>query len=257
MKYPERTHQGIQSTYRRYMMADRKSLLFSAVLLIVAAVVSIVAQQFHAGAGSGATPIEVFTAYANSPSWTLVHEAQFAASAIAIFGLLALCFALNVNSGIRGVVNRFAAASAVAALALNGALYAVDGVALKQAVDAWVSAPASEQAALFAVVQGIRGIEWGMRSYVDFASGLSLVLFGVVIASTTRIPRPIGYIMGLSGLAVIAGGYGYGTGYTSLSEASFPFISNNTIVGLLIIAWIIWLLVSAWRMKESVQATPA
>ena len=110
---------------------------------------------------------DTFTAYANSPSWTLVHEAQFVGSALVVAGILALVIALDVNSGIRGVVNRFAAASAVAALALNGALYAVDWVALKEAVDAWVSAPASEQSTFFAVVQGIRGVEWGIRSYVD------------------------------------------------------------------------------------------
>ena len=238
-------------------MADRKSLRFSAVLLIVAIVVSAVAQHFHVDAGSGATAKEVFTTYANSPPWTLVHEAQFAGAAIFVFGLLALFLGLGVNSGIRGVVNRFAAASAVAALALNGVLYAVDGVAQKQAVDAWVSAPASQQPAFFAVVQGIRGLEWGMRSYVDFATGLTFVLFAVVIVSTRRISRPIGYIMGLSGLTVIGGGYAYGTGYTSLSDFSFPFFSNSTIIGLLGIAWIIWLLVSAWRMKESAQAAPA
>ena len=136
----------------------------------------------------------MFTSYANSSSWTLVHEAQFVGSAILIFGILALLFALNINSGMWGMVNRFAAALAVAALALNGALYAVDGVALKQAVDAWVSAPASEHSAFFAVVQGIRGVEWGIRSYVDFATGLTLVLLAIVITSTARIPKPIGYI---------------------------------------------------------------
>jgi hypothetical protein len=187
-------------------MADRKLLLFSAVLLIAGEAVYQLAQQFHPE--GGITAEDVFTSYANSTSWTLIHEAQFAASAILIFGILVLFFALNVNSGIRGVVNRFAAASTVAALALNGALYAVDGVALKQAVDAWVSAPASEQSAFFAVVQGIRGVEWGLRSYVDFTSGLTLVLLAIVIASTGRIPRPIGYIMGLCGLAYIAQGYG-------------------------------------------------
>jgi hypothetical protein len=200
---------------------------------------------------------EVFTSYANSPSWTLVHEAQFAGAALAIFGLLALFLALDVNSGVRGAVNRFAAASAVGALALNGILYAVDGVALKQAVDAWVSAPASEQAALFAVVQGIRGLEWGMRSYADFASGLALVLFAIVIASTARIPRPIGYLMGVSGRAILAGGYGYGTASTSLSESSFPLIANPAVVAASTIAWTLWLFVSAWRMKASAHAAPA
>jgi len=231
-------------------MVDRKLLRLSAVLLIAGEVVYQVAQQFHPD--GGVTANDVFTSYANSPSWTLVHEAQFASSAIVLFGMLALFFALNVNSGIWEVVSRFATASAVATLALNGALYAVDGVALKQAVDAWVSAPAPKQSAFFAVVQGIRGVEWGMRSYVDFTTGLTLVLFAIVIASTAKIPRPI---MGLSGLAYIAQGYGYGTGYTSLSD---HFVLNSANYQFLIFVWAIWLLVSALRMKEeSVQAAPA
>ncbi len=233
-------------------MADRKSLLFSAGLVIAGEVLYQVALFFHADSGPSAK--DEFTAYANSASWALVHEGQFAGYAIVIFGMLALFFALNVNAGLMGVVNRFAAASAVAALALHGALYAVDGVGLKQAVDAWVSAPASEQSTFFAVVQGIRGVEWGMRSYVDFTTGLTLVLLAIVIASTARISRPIGYIMGLSGLAYIAQGYSWGTGYTSISN-NFVLVEKS--YQFLILVWAIWLLVSAWRMKESVQAAPA
>ena len=234
-------------------MADRRLLLLSAVLVLAGSVVYAVAQQFHAG--SGATAQEVFTSYAKSPTWALVHEAQFASSALFLFGLLALSFALDVDSGIRGMVNRFAAASAIAALALHGVLYAVDGVALKQAVDAWASAPAAEQPALFAVVQGIRGVEWGLRSYADFALGFTLVLLAIVIASTRRVPRPIGYIMGVSGLAILAAGFGYGTGYTSLSDASFsPIVASYPVF---VLAWTFWLLVSALLPKASVQAAPA
>ncbi len=199
----------------------------------------------------GVTPNEVFTAYANSTIWTLVHAVQFAGSEIVIFGLLALFFALNVNSGIWGMLNRYAAASAVAALALNAVLYAVDGVGLKQAVDAWVSAATPEKAAYFAVVQGIRGVEWGMRSYVLMATGLSIFLLAIVIILTARIPRHIGYIIGLTGLAQIFGGYGYCTGYTSISGFVTP---NVAIYGALIIAWGIWLAIHAWRMKEAVEA---
>ncbi len=177
-------------------------------------------------------------------------------STLVIFGLLTLFFALNVNAGIREMVNRCAAALAVAALALNGALYAVDGVAFKQAVDAWMSAPISQQSAYLAVVGAIRAVEWGLRSYVDCTTGLSLVLFGVVIASTSKIPRPIGYLMGLSGLVYIAQGYGYGTGYTALSNF-VSWMPNSLNYQCLIIVWAIWLFVSALRRKESIQAAPA
>jgi hypothetical protein len=235
-------------------MVDRKLLRPSALLLLAGEVVYIVAEQFHPE--GGITAKAVFASYANAPSWTSVHEAQFVGSTMVIFGMLALFFALGVTSGIRGMVNRFAAALAVAALALNGALYAVDGVALKQAVDAWMSAPTLQQSAYFAVVGGIRGIEWGLRSYVDFTTGLTLILFGVVIASTTRIKRPIGYLMGLSGLVYIAQGGGYGTSYTALSNF-VTWMPNSLNYQFLIVVWAIWLFFSAWRRKESVQAAPA
>jgi len=61
--------------------------------------------------------------------------------AIIIAGLLVLFLALNVPSGMPRWASRFGAVSAGVTLALYGALQAVDGVALKQAVDAWVSAP--------------------------------------------------------------------------------------------------------------------
>ncbi len=120
--------------------ADRTLLLFAAILVIAGERVSSAA--------------DVFTAYASSHVWTLVHEVQFGGSVLVIFGLLALFSTLNVNTGILGMLNRFGASSAVAALSLNGVLYAVDGVGLKQAVDAWLSAPASERLAYFAAIQG-------------------------------------------------------------------------------------------------------
>jgi hypothetical protein len=235
-------------------MVDRTLLRLSAILLLGGEVVYLVAEQFHPE--GGITPKEVFISYANAPLWTLIHGAQFVGSTLVIFGLLTLFFALNVNAGIRGMLNRCAAALAVAALALNGALYAVDGVALKQAADAWMSAPISQQSAYFAVVGGIRGVEWGLRSYVDYTTGLSLVLFGVVIASTARIPRLLGYLVALSGLAYIAQGYGYGTGYTALSSF-VSWMPSSLNYQFLIVVWAVWLLVSSWRRKVSIQAAPA
>jgi hypothetical protein len=57
-------------------------------------------------------------------------------------------------------VARLGAVSAAVALALYGVLQAVDGVALKQVVDAWVRAPEAEKAARFASAETIRWLEW-------------------------------------------------------------------------------------------------
>jgi hypothetical protein len=63
----------------------------------------------------------------------------------------------------------------------------VDGVALKQAVNAWASAPAAEKAARFAVAEGMRWLEWGTRSYESFTLGLAVML--CAIAMVKRVAR--------------------------------------------------------------------
>src|ERR671915_1242752 len=102
------------------------------------------------GGGARKPPPAIFAAYAGSGIWTAVHLGQFAGMAILLAGLLALFFALDVPAGTARWAGRFGAASAVGALALYGALQAVDGVANKQADVAWVSAPEAEQVARFA-----------------------------------------------------------------------------------------------------------
>src|SRR3954470_4498910 len=154
------------------VMKDRisRSLRLSATLLLVGQLLYIVVTQFHAD-GPANNHATVFAEYAGSGIWTAVHVGQFAAMAILLAGLLALRFALDVQAGKASWAGRFGAASAVVALALYGALQAVDGVANKQADVAWVNAPDAEKAARFASAEAIRWVEWGMRSYHDFALG--------------------------------------------------------------------------------------
>ena len=90
-----------------------------------------------------------------------------------LLAVLALVFALDVQAGTARLAGLFGAAAAVAALALYGALQAVDGVANKQADVAWVAE--AEKAARFASAEAMRWVEWGMRSYHAFALGLALL----------------------------------------------------------------------------------
>jgi hypothetical protein len=68
--------------------------------------------------------------------------------------------------------------------------------------------------------QIVRWLEWGIRSYFSFVLGLSFGLFAIVIVATGRIPRPIGFLMGLSGLANMAQGWVIG---------AQGFSNNNTL----------------------------
>ncbi len=135
-------------------------LRLSATLLLVGQVLYIVFTLCHTGGDANDHPA-IFAAYAGGESWTAVHVGQFAAMAILLAGLLALLFVLEGQAGAVNWAGRFGAAAAVAALALYGALQAVDGVANKQADLAWVSAPEAEKAARFASAEAIRWVEWG------------------------------------------------------------------------------------------------
>jgi hypothetical protein len=138
----------------------------------------------------------------------------------------------------------------VVALALYGVVQAVDGVALKHAVDAWASAPEAEKATRFASAETMRWLEWGTSSYQTFMFALALILLATVIVWTARVPRPIGYLMGLAAIPYLVQSWVLGTEGFAISWLA----GGLSVVGLpLMLAWSIWLLIVAWRMKEPDQ----
>src|ERR671938_622569 len=231
-------------------MADRSLLRLSVTLVVIGEVLFAIVPLFHADGPANNHPV-VFAEYARSASWIAVHFGQFVFMAVLLVGLLVLSFALNVRAGALGWVGRFAAVSVVVALALYGVLQAVDGVALKHAVDAWANAPEAQKATRFASAETVRWLEWGMNSYQLFMFALTLILLATVIVGTARVPRAIGYLMGLAAVPLFVQSQGIGTeGFAvpllagSLSAVALP----------LMLAWSIWLLIVAWRMKEPEQA---
>jgi hypothetical protein len=114
-----------------------------------------------------------------------VHVGQFLAMAVIIAGLLVFYFALDVPAVGAAWTARLGAASAVVALALYGVFQAVDGVGNKEVDDAWVGAQTAEKTARFASAEAMRWIEWGVRSYHDYALGLALLLFAAAVLRTT------------------------------------------------------------------------
>lgn len=234
---------------------SRLSLRLSAGLLLAGQVLYIAVTQVHAG-GDANDHHHIFAEYADSGIWTAVHVGQFIGMALLLAGLVALYSALESRAGAAKWLARLGAAVAAATLALYGVLQAVDGVALKHVVTAWVTAPEAEKAARFATSESIRWLEWGMRSYFDFAMGLTLVLFAVSIRSTAFVPRPIAWLMGTSGLAYFVQGWVAGTdGFTSAQSIAIVVAWAATLV------WMTWMAVVAWQMRDpelgSVNAKPA
>jgi hypothetical protein len=230
---------------------ERDAQRLAAVFLLAGVVVTAIAGFLHAEGPDANDHRTIFTLYAASQSWTAVHLGQFIGMVIITFGLVALFFALDVRSGVGVWLNRFALLSAGVALALYGVLQAVDGVGLKQAVNAWALADTGDKAVRFAAAETVRWLEWAVRSYYSFVFGLALILFGAVIAVAGRISRPIGYLMALSGLCYLAQGWIIGSsGFSSANQIP-------TLLGIgLILIWTVWLLIAALRMKSVALPEP-
>src|SRR5829696_7007719 len=98
----------------------------------------------------------IFMEYAESDSWVAVHLAQWFAALLLIGGLVALYYSITTKPEANAAVARFGFAAALLTGASLTMLQAVDGVALKWAVDTWASAPADQEAAAFAAAQALR-----------------------------------------------------------------------------------------------------
>ena len=148
----------------------------------------------------------VFMEYAQDDSWVAVHFAQWFAALLLIGGLLAVYYAITTRSELGAGVARFGSAAAVLTAATLTMLQAVDGVALKWAVDAWASAPADQESAAFAAAEALRWTEYSLQSYSNILLGLTLILYGLAIALGTVYPRWLGWIAAGSGVAWIVHG---------------------------------------------------
>jgi hypothetical protein len=227
---------------------DRTYLRISAIVLFLGELLFGVAGYLHPAHEPANSHAAVFAEYASSTNWTLVHLGQFAGMLVIIAGLLVLFRALNVRMGLAGLVAQGAAVSAIVTLSLYAILQAIDGVALKQVVDAWASAPEAEKAARFASAEAIRFLEWGGRSYQDFMLGITFILFAIVIVATARIPRLLGVLVGLTGIGYIIQGFITGAEGFSVNNST-PTLFAYAVW----LAWSIWLLIFAWRTRASTE----
>jgi hypothetical protein len=231
------------------MIDRRPPIRLSASLLLGGFITYVVVTLLHTGGPANNHEV-IFDDYAGSDAWAIVHLGQFAAMAAIVAGLLLLSFALGTRTGGAAWVARLGAIAAGSALGLYGVLQAVDGVALKQAVDAWVSASGADKVARFANAETVRWLEWGIRSYQSYLFGLALILVGSAVALATCLPRTLGFLTGLSGLAYVVQGWvvgadGFSTTNSTAILAGYVFM----------LAWIVWLLVLAWRPRGAADRT--
>ena len=180
-----------------------------AALDVAGAVASLVVEAFHPSHEPPNNHPAVFAEYAASRDWIAMHLGQFAAFLILLVGLLALLRGARPATGTSLLV-RAGEAATVMTGAVMAVLQAVDGVALKHAVDSWAAAPADLRAVAFRDAETVRWIEWAMAGYFRVVLGVALIALGLAVLRSGVVPRWTGAVLTVAGLAHITTGTAIG-----------------------------------------------
>ena len=218
--------------------ADRGALTLSGALLLVGFVVNAVQRMIWHPTGEEDDHEAIFTEYAESEAWVATHFAEFVLVLMAFAGFLVLCRAMRPETPYLALL---AAGAIVVTAATWAALQAVDGVTLKQEVDAWAAASGTEEATRFADAEAVRWIEWGLQSYFRVLLGVAFLLLGAAAAVSRLVPSWLGALLGVGGLLSLAAGFSVGyagleSGFQDAVGIAFQLVVLVFIVGLLVVA---------------------
>ena len=232
-------------------MAERTLLRLAGGVLVGGFLLTLIATHEHPS-GDDDNHVVIFAKYADSDSWVAVHLVQFAGVLIALGGFLVLYRVLQLLGEVP-LLAGFAVGAAIAAAATWAVLQAIDGVALKQAVDAWSDASGPRKAIRFAHAETVRWTEWGINTFFRLLFGLTMVLFGAGIARTGIVARWLGWVAMIGGMLYMA--TGIAVGYAGF-ESGFGDATGDA-VQVLFLVFVVGVLVAALRTKDLGGATAA
>lgn len=141
-----------------------------------------------------------FAEYARSTDWVWVHLGQYLGTLLLAAGLVSLGVSLTRQRGVTGQLGRLAVVAAVVTAGVFAVQMAVDGIALKAAVDNWAAASDGNQAATYDVADGIRATEKGLSALFHLNNAATLLALGAAMMG-----RRAHRILGCAGAAAGAG----------------------------------------------------
>ena len=190
----------------------------------------------------------VFAIYAEDPLWIASHIGQFAGILLIFAGGFVALHRLIVRSesgSTASALSWFGLITAILSASTFAILQAVDGIALKIAVNTWYAVPPEEEqrkAIAFGVAEGLRWTEWGLQAYYRMLTGAVALLFGVAIAKSTVLGRWIGAVGIAAGVANMAAGVV--TAYVGFSSVRDPVADLSTAI---FYPWLVILGIFMWR----------
>jgi hypothetical protein len=230
---------------------QRPLLRIGSIAFLAGMIIAVVSTVIHPSREDPANHPLVFAEYASDDSWIAVHIGQFAGVIMVFAGGFVTLYRLLVQSesSMASVLAWIGLALAIMTASAIAVLQAVDGIALKMAVDSWVAAPPEEKATTFSVAEGIRFIEYGTNSIFRILQGIVAMIFGVAIVKSKILSKWIG------GAGIIVGVI---TVYAGMEVAylAFGYANIGGLRGISMIIYFIWVGVLGGLMwKKSMSKT--
>ena len=143
---------------------DRHLLRLGAVIAVVGLTIQVPLGFLHPHHADPNDSTRAFTEYAESTDWVPVHIGQFIGALLITLSLVALGRHLSRGGGIDGALGVLGGAAAIVVAAVFAVQMAVDGVALKGAINAWtITTNSTDRTAAFLVADGIRSSRKGAQ----------------------------------------------------------------------------------------------
>jgi hypothetical protein len=165
---------------------QRPLLRIGSLAFLAGVVIAIASTAIHPSREDPANHPLVFAEYASDDLWIAVHIGQFVGVIMVFAGGFVVLHRLLVQSesSMASILSWIGLALAIMTASAIAVLQAVDGIALKMAVDSWVAAPAEDKAVTLRVAEGIRFIEYRTNSIFRILQGTLAIIFGVAIVKS-------------------------------------------------------------------------
>ena len=126
-------------------------LRIGSIAFLAGVIIAVVSTAIHPSTEDPFDHPLVFAEYARHDSWIAVHIGQLAGVIMVFAGGFVALYRLLVQSesSTASIISWFGLALAIMTASAIAVLQAVDGIALKMAVDSWVTAPSEEKAVTF------------------------------------------------------------------------------------------------------------
>jgi fluoride ion exporter CrcB/FEX len=205
-------------------------------------VLQLIMEHLHPHHAQPNNSVAAFTEYAHATGWTAVHIGQFFGTLLIAVALLALCRSLTRQPGLAGAFASGGAVALVVVASVFAVQMAVDGVALKHAVDTWAGATDAAKTSAFQVAEGVRWLEKGLSAFFHFMNGTALLGIGLSIVVGRSYRSWSGWVAIAAGIGFLAGG--------ALTASSGFSMDAATILQpslLLLAVFLVGSYVSVWR----------